>query len=511
MKRRSFQVQLALLSAAISGVILLAFGLVAWVSLKRQFISSVDARIENAAVQSFQIFRPGKGMENFLEQWNGSWEGSLEGAERVVAILNRRETGFVLVSPEGNWLDKTTLEAYVEPPPVDPDRPDSTREATGREPPPGGPGPGRGGRRGPPPDRGRLPMKSTFFSLTSPEGDEWRMVSVVSPHDTMVTGIRLKDIAHEISPARNLFLAAIPFSILAVVGGAIFISRRALRPLARITETAESIDATALDARVPLSGAEYVEFARLADVLNAMMVRLETSFDQATRFTADASHELKTPIAIIQAEVAAALKSGKLGLAEEEVLSGIAGEVQRLKRITQSLLLLSQADAGQLRLARERVDLSEEINSLCEDAELICSEESLLFEHDVTPGISVDADPVLLRQAAQNLLTNAVKYNVEGGRVHFGLTSDGTHAEISLSNTGKGIPELERDVIFERFYRLDRARNRKKDGFGLGLNLAQEIARAHGGTLTLDPASASEETLTTFVLRIPLAQESVGK
>ena len=509
MKRRSFKVQLALLSAAISGVILLAFGLVAWISVKRQFISSVDARIENAANRSFQAFRPGMAMDTFIGQWDSSWEGSLEDAERVVAVLNGRQKGMVFVSPNGKWLDNSALEAYIEIPVADTDAPEERRGAPRREPPKGGPG--RGGRRGPPREIGRLPTESSFFTMTSPEGDEWRMVSVVSPHDTMVTGIRLKDIAREIAPARNLFLGAIPFSIAAILGGAIFVSRRALRPLARITETAETIDATALDARIPLSGAEYEEFARLADVLNAMMVRLETSFDQATRFTADASHELKTPIAIIQAEIAAALKSGELGLAEEEVLSGIAGEVQRLKRITQSLLLLSQADAGQLRLARERVDLSEEITSLCEDAELICSEESLVFEHDVTPGISVDADPVLLRQAAQNLLTNAVKYNVEGGRVHFGLTSDGTHAEISLSNTGKGIPELERDVIFERFYRLDRARNRKKDGFGLGLNLAQEIARAHGGTLTLDPASASEETLTTFVLRIPLAQESVGK
>ena len=163
-----------------------------------------------------------------------------------------------------------------------------------------------------------------------------------------------------------------------------------------------------------------------------------------------------------------------------------------------------QVDAGHLRLTREPLDLSAEIASLCEDAEHLCAEKSLTFSHSIDPDITVEADHVLLRQATQNLLTNAIKYNTAAGSIDVSLTTTGESATITFSNTGPGIPEGEREKIFDRFYRIDAARNRTTDGFGLGLNLAAEIARAHGGNLELAPA---EDDLTKFTLTLPLVEK----
>ncbi|MDG2122353.1 MAG: ATP-binding protein [Verrucomicrobiales bacterium] len=479
MKARSFQLHLTLLAASISGAILLVFGWSAWLYVHHQWQNSVDARIQVSADRASRGLHPLARFGRVEEDWEQSWGGPREDFPRVLAIFKPPDE-IIYHSYASDWLTNELLAPYL-PTALPPD----------------------GLRRPRPRDRpgSNIPLKPVAkFTVTSPDGAEWRMIALANRGIGMVTGNELSGFEAELAPARNFFLTSIPFGMVAVALGGWLVGRRALRPLQRISTTAAHVTASDLAERIPTTGREYTEFSSLIGTLNAMIARLEKSFGQATRFTADASHELKTPIAIMQAEIESALRTCAPDSGEETTLLSLASETQRLKRITQSLLLLSQVDAGHLRLSKKPFDLSADITSLCEDAEHLCGEKSLSFSHSIAPDITVDADHVLIRQATQNLLTNAIKYNAESGSVSLTLTTSADSACLTFSNTGPGIPDTEREKIFDRFYRIDTARNRTTDGFGLGLNLAAEIAKAHGGSLELTP---SETGLTTFTLTLP--------
>jgi len=235
-------------------------------------------------------------------------------------------------------------------------------------------------------------------------------------------------------------------------------------------------------------------------VLNAMMDRLEASFRQAVRFSADASHELKTPLAIMQGELENALQAAEPDSSEQRLFSGLLEETQRLKSITRGLLLLSQADSGQLRLTLEEVNLSSELETLVDDASVLATGSDLHFDLALAPNVRVRADRSLLQMAVLNLLSNAVKYNRSGGRVTVDLTTTGDEIALTVCNTGPGIPAGDQRKVFERFFRGDRTRSRAIDGLGLGLSLAREIVIAHQGRLALQE-STPERTCFVLTLR----------
>jgi signal transduction histidine kinase len=236
-------------------------------------------------------------------------------------------------------------------------------------------------------------------------------------------------------------------------------------------------------------------------VFNEMMDRLEKSFHQATRFSADASHELKTPLALLQAEIEQALAVTPAGSPQQSAFTSLLDEVQRLKAIVQKLLLLSLADSGRLELHREPANLSDLLANVIEDCTALAPK--LRIETATTARVLVLADSVLLEQALQNLAGNAIKYNRPAGLIRFELRIEGRQAVVAVGNTGVGIPAEDRPQVFERFFRGDRSRNRQgASGVGLGLSLSREIIRAHGGDLVLAPA---QEDFTQFVATLPLA------
>ena len=321
------------------------------------------------------------------------------------------------------------------------------------------------------------------------------------PHADLVrrVGVGIDDERNtELDRLRNAFLVALPLALSLVGLGGWLVAGRALRPLRMIASTAERVTARGLDQRIPVSN-EDPEIARVISVLNRMMDRLENSFQQATRFSADASHELKTPLAIMQGELENALQEASPGSREQQVFSGLLEETQRLKTITRGLLLLARADSGQLKPAAETVDLTSILEGIIEDTRVLAEEMRLDFEVKLAPGINVQADPVLLRTALLNLFVNAVKYNEPGGKIRVDLESLASQAVLTIGNSGPGIPEDDQTRIFTRFHRVDVARQRQVDGVGLGLSLAREIARAHGGDLELQE---SRPGWTSFVLRL---------
>jgi len=513
-KSRSFRWRLAIFSALVSGVILIAFGVAAWYFSYKKLLDSVDSRLVEPAERSVRRSHADRDWDRLREMMK-QFSGEVRQETRQIVMANATGELLYISEPEEGaiWIsDVKPLKAYLPTPeelasappnPVREERPRRGSEGEGnregaesdREPPRGeGSGPGRPGRpRFPGDPRGgwKTIGEPEFFTMMAEDGSRWRMIAMSNSSVTVFAGMDLAEFDAEARQVRTYFLLALPLGLLAIAAGAWAISRRAMRPLDRIINTASSMDAADLSKRIPVTGTESQEFSQLVTVLNAMMDRLEGSFHQANRFTADASHELKTPIAIMQAEIESALKSCPPDSPEEASLVNLQEENQRLNRITQSLLLLSQADSGKLKLAQETVDLSEELEALAEDAGYLCAKDGLEFSSDIAPGINVKADRVLLMQAVLNLLSNAIKYNCEKGSVACRLVADGSEAVIEFFNTGEPIPEDEQGKIFDRFYRVDKVRGPAAEGFGLGLNLSLEIVRAHGGTLKLTQSDSS--------------------
>ena len=288
---------------------------------------------------------------------------------------------------------------------------------------------------------------------------------------------------------RNAFLLAAPLALGFIGLGAWFLSGRALSPISSLTATMESVTAKGLDQRVALRH-EDEEFRRLIQVFNGMLERLERSFLQATRFSGDAAHELKTPLAILQGQIERAMAQCEAGSPIQTHLTDILDEVQRLGTISRKLLLLSLADAGRLRLHVIRLDLSQVLADLLEDAEMLAPE--LDVSGSIAPGLMVKADAALLQQVLHNLLGNAIKYNLPNGWIRISASLEGGRVEVSIVNSSVGIPQADHERIFERFYRADPAHNRQVEGVGLGLSLSREIARAHGGDLVLADSGEGE-------------------
>ena len=353
------------------------------------------------------------------------------------------------------------------------------------------------------PSNPALPSKKPYFFTAEANSSTWRIGVLGNPYTTLVLAANLDEYNLDLQRLRRRFLTALPFALLLLGGGAWFLATRALRPVTALTQAAERITARGLDQRIA-APAHDREFARLVTVFNAMMDRLEKGFHQARRFSADASHELKTPLALLQAEVEQALQAAPSGSPQQQVYTSLLEEIHHLKAILEKLLLLSLADSGRLVLQREATDLSGVVANVVEDCAALAP--GLKLEHAVASDISVPADAVLLEQAVQNLLNNAVKYNRDGGLIRVTLKAEAGSATITVGNTGPGIAEADRLHVFERFYRSDPARSHDRaSGAGLGLSLSREILRAHGGDLKL---SSTESDWTEFVATVPLATQA---
>jgi len=494
MRRLSFRIKIALLSASISGLVLLAFGVASWYLLYRQKIESVDTEIRSLGTR-----HPGwlANRANF-DRLNSSLDFIFgeEHRGKVILLVKDPEGQTLYVSP--GWpaaLDPAQIDCSLK------DDPDFSQMA---DPVPFGKGPGTGrGGRGFGPGRGGGPVVFNklprFFTAKTPES-AWRFGIMGNDDLRLAVGLNYDAAQAELNRMRNFFLATFPFALLLVGGGGWLVAGRALRPLQTIARTAEQVTARGLDQRIP-SSAEDPEIRRLIVVLNGMMDRLEASFRQATRFSADASHELKTPLAIMQGELENAIQSATQGSAEQRVFSNLLEEVQQLKRITGSLLLLAQADAGRLKLTLEEIPLSDDLEGMVEDAQILAADAQIHLKPEISSGIKVRADRGLLRMALLNLIQNAIRYNESGGYVRLALVSVKETVQLTVCNTGPGIPPTQQSRIFDRFYRVGSAEKRPADGFGLGLSLAREILLAHHGSLVL---KESRPGYTCFVVSLPL-------
>jgi heavy metal sensor kinase len=295
------------------------------------------------------------------------------------------------------------------------------------------------------------------------------------------------------------YAAALVVAVPVAALGVWWITRKALQPLQEVASAAEQINAKALNQRLPEASAQD-EVGRLVQVLNHAFDRLERSFDQATRFSSDASHELKTPLTIMRGEIEAALKTELRDPGVEILLDGLLAETQRLCDIVEKLLLLSRADAGELTLATEILDFSSICRELVEDAQILAGPKTISIEFEIAPDVKVFGDELYLRRVLLNLLDNAIKYNIAGGLLSISLTTSHPTAQLRIANTGPGILKEDEQRVFERFYRGDPSHSSEISGSGLGLSICREIVAAHGGQMGLEQ---SPPGLTAFTVSLP--------
>src|SRR3982751_4533525 len=298
-------------------------------------------------------------------------------------------------------------------------------------------------------------------------------------------------------------LIIVPLIIAASGVGAFLFLGRTQRQLTEITtEVAAITDGRSLHRRLALSE-ETTDFADLVTTLNAMISRLETSFAGLRRFTADASHELKTPLAVLRADVERAM-TDTAGQTERMVaLEEALQEVRRRGDLVESLLTLARADEGRFDIHREPVELQPLVQEVFETALILGEAQGITVNLPFTAEATVMADRTRLRQLFLNLVTNAIKYTPAGGKVELGLGRHPDNVTFAVRDTGIGISAADFPHIFERFWRADRVRSRmsERGGFGLGLAISQWIAQAHGGTLT---ASSRLGRGSLFTVTLPV-------
>lgn len=332
------------------------------------------------------------------------------------------------------------------------------------------------------------------------DGRQWRAARISTPGARSVVAADLTAIRAELWQAlRQISFIAGPIALLLTGVGAWLLSTLALRPVTRLRESMKSVDERALDRRLPTER-ETREFRELIASYNGMLERLESSFNQASRFSSDAAHELKTPLTILRGQLERAVARADTPELQAS-LAEMLDEVSRLASISRKLLLLSQADAGRLALRPGRVDLGAMLRDRIADARMLQVDAQISTR--IEDGLQLLADEELLGQVLNNLLANALRYTTGGGRIDIQARAATAGIEVRFANSTRPIPLAERSQFFERFYRGDPSRNRGVDGHGLGLSLSRGIARAHGGDLVLEP---SAETEVVLCLTLPREQ-----
>jgi heavy metal sensor kinase len=268
---------------------------------------------------------------------------------------------------------------------------------------------------------------------------------------------------------------------LAVVGG-YWLMRRSLQPVDEITRRAEGITSTNLSDRLPVIRTGD-ELERLSGSLNRMIERLDDAFQHINRFSADASHELRTPLTILQLELEGIINGHRLSPALADQIGSALEETHRMSQIVEKLLAISRLDAGEVKMEKSRLDLGELAVSLTEQMRLLAEEKTIVLRSRVANGIYVEGDRSRLQQVIVNLIDNAIKYTQEGGLVAINVRRDGDRAVFEVSDNGVGIPAYALPHVFERFYRVDKARSRQSGGAGLGLSIVKAICTAHGAEI----------------------------
>lgn len=338
--------------------------------------------------------------------------------------------------------------------------------------------------------------------LSYPLNIEGRLAGVVQ------VGQELGPLQQTVEELRLIYLVVGPFAIFWLCIGCWLLAERTLAPILEVTEAAQGITSDNLSRRLPL-GNHPDELSQMVSCLNQMLDRLEKSFRRIRQFSGDASHELRTPLTILRGETEVTLRWAKTPEEFRDMLRSNMEEIDRMERIIGSLLTLAKSEAGELTLEMKELSLSDLVQELYLQARLLCEPKSIDAQLvlRVEKEIRIRGDDLRLRQLFLNLISNAIKYTADDGPLEIVLFQDENFARIDIVDSGIGIPAEHLPHIFDRFYRVDKARNRMDGGTGLGLAIVKWIAEAHGGSITVKSVVGKG---STFSVRLPIQGPANG-
>jgi heavy metal sensor kinase len=453
---RTLRMRLTAWYLLLLGLTLVLFSSYLYVRLEHSLLAQVDSALQLAASQAMVS----------LDDENGRL--AFQNTENSLAVARRLDqAGFAvrLVAPDGTLWDSMgdaqSLPAWV----------------------PQGPG---------------------YVSVRGGEA-RWRIYSqpIQAPGGQSIGWLQvaqsLAPVQETLQNLRVQLALGVPLALLVAGWGGLFLANRALRPIDRITRTAQAIEGGEVSRRIDYQGPDD-EVGRLATTFDRMLDRLQATIEREKRFSADASHELRTPLTALKGRIDVTLSQPRTTAEYESTLQEMGQEVNRLIRLGTDLLFLVRLDQGRLPRQLSNVELSHLLEAIVEQVHPLAQKKGLALEAEIPIDISIRGDADHLIRLFLNLLDNAVRYTPRGGRVVVQATETDGEVCVSVSDNGPGIAPEHLAHLFERFYRTEAARSRHAGGAGLGLAMAYEIARWHGGILTVrsEPGQG-----TTFTVRLP--------
>jgi heavy metal sensor kinase len=301
---------------------------------------------------------------------------------------------------------------------------------------------------------------------------------------------------------RLILKETLPFLVILASVTGYWLSGRALRPVSEIIKTARGIGVQNLSGRLAVPPAND-ELRRLSETLNEMLDRIEASVIRIKKFTADASHDLRTPVALIRTSAELALRRSRTEDEYREVLSRILTSAEETTHLIENLLALARADADAADLHFKDIDLVPHLEKIAREGDILTTAKGIQFLKELPAGaVQISADPAAIERLLLIVLENAVKYTPSGGRIEMALSNGAGTARIEIRDTGIGIDSKDLPHIFERFYRADEARSRESGGSGLGLAIAHWIVEVHGGSIEAQSARGNG---SVFRISLPVA------
>jgi heavy metal sensor kinase len=299
-----------------------------------------------------------------------------------------------------------------------------------------------------------------------------------------------------------LLFISIPSLLLCAAAGGYWISTRALAPVDQITQTARTISAQNLSSRLVVPNTRD-ELQRLSETLNGMLGRLEAAFKKITQFTADASHELRTPVAVMRTRAELSLRKARSADEYRDVIAEVLTELEKTSGLIEQLMFLARADSGAETLHFSDTNVAEVLREACHQGSALAEAKQIAFQEKISgDSLWIQGDASSLRRLFLILIDNAVKYTPASGQVEVSLQRNDGYAVAEVRDTGIGIAETDLPNVFERFYRADKARSRESGGVGLGLSIGRWITEVHAGTIEVH---SSPGRGSVFQIRLPIA------
>ncbi|MFQ5899945.1 MAG: sensor histidine kinase [Thermodesulfobacteriota bacterium] len=462
----NIRAKLTLLYTLLLGTGLIIFGIFLYTTLSKSLLDTADSRIRTIAeIISKTALRPSsalglpKDFSNILERFfgiktSGKFIQILDNSGRIIlksASLGNADLPFSKEALHNAIQRKMTFETIH--------------------------------------SRGRYPIRI----ITYPVMERGKTINFVQ------IGTSLETIQDTLNTLLYLLYASASISLIfaGIVGW--LLANRALRPVAEITKTARRIGAENLNQRLEVRNPGD-EIGRLAETFNDMISRLESSFDRIKQFTADVSHEIKTPITILKGETEIALKTEKTVEGFKSVLVSNLEEINRMTHVIEGLLFLSRRDSGIKDITTEEIDMDDLLKEKYQQAILLAKNKEIKVILVRNDPVRVKGNPIRLRQLLLNLIENAVKYTPKTGEITLSLEKSAGFARIVVSDTGIGVAREDLPYLFDRFFRVDKARSREEGGSGLGLSICKGIVNSHNGSIEVKsrPGKGSK-----FIIHLP--------